>query len=210
MSHFVSAEEPDNPMNEAQIARFDRVAAMFGEHAKRRSLANSSAHFLPSLPRYDLTRPGYALYGGNPTPGEPNPMKPVVRLDATILQVRTVEPGDHVGYNAQWTAKRTSRIATLSIGYADGWLRSMSATDMAAGGAAIAHGVRCPFAGRISMDLVTIDVTDVPEGLVKAGQTVNLIGDAIGIDDVAAMAGTNGYEILTSLGSRYQRRHIGF
>jgi alanine racemase len=208
MSHFVAAEEHDNPLNEAQIHRFERMAALFGERIKRRSLANSSAHFLPRIPRYDLTRPGYALYGGNPTPGEENPMQPVVSLEATILQIRSVEPGDHVGYNAQWTAQRPSRIATLSLGYADGWPRSLSGTDARAGGAAIVHGVRCPLAGRVSMDLMSIDVTDVPESLVKPGQTAALLGHGIGVDDVARMAGTNGYEILTSLGPRYQRRYI--
>jgi alanine racemase len=130
-----------------------------------------------------------------------------VALDAMILQIRTVEPGDHVGYNAQWTARRPSRIATLSVGYADGWLRSLSGTDGRPGGVAMVHGVRCPIAGRVSMDLVSIDVTDVPEGVAKAGQMAALLGHGIGVDDVAVMAGTNGYEILTSLGGRYQRRY---
>ncbi len=208
MSHLVSSEEPDNPLNDAQLRHFERMAALLGPRVKRRSLANSSAHFLAAVPRFDMTRPGYALYGGNPTPGRPNPMQPVVRLEATVLQIRTVEPGDHVGYNAMWTAKRSSRIATVSLGYADGWLRSLSGTDAKAGGYAMAHGVRCPIAGRVSMDLITIDATDVSEGLLKAGQTVTLIGDGIGVDDVAASAGTNGYEILTSLGGRYQRRYL--
>jgi alanine racemase len=208
MSHFVAAEEPENPLNDAQIQRFERIAAFFGDRIKRRSLANSSAHFLARIPRFDLTRPGYALYGGNPTPGEDNPMHAVVTLEATILQMRTIEAGDHIGYNAQWTAKRQSRIATLSVGYADGWLRSLSGTDARPGGAAMLHGVRCPIAGRISMDLITIDVTDVPDGLAKAGQAAFLLGEGIGVDDVAAAAGTNGYEILTSLGPRYRRRYV--
>ncbi len=146
------------------MVHFERMAALIGPRAKRRSLANSSAHFLSDPPRYDLTRPGYALYGGNPTPGRPNPMRPVVRLEATIVQLRTIEPGETVGYNAQWTARRSSRIATISLGYADGWLRSLSSSDAKPGGAAIVHGVRCPFAGRVSMDLITLDVTDVPDG----------------------------------------------
>jgi alanine racemase len=208
MSHLVSSEERENPLNEAQEQRFERVASLFAGRTKRRSLANSSAHFLPKVPRYELTRPGYALYGGNPTPGQPNPMQPVVRLEATILQLRTVEPADTVGYNGQWTARRPTRIATISVGYADGWLRSLSATDTKTGGFALVNGIRCPFAGRVSMDLITLDVTDAPEGSVKAGQTVVLIGDGIGVDDVAAAAGTNGYEILTSLGGRYQRRIV--
>jgi alanine racemase len=208
MSHLVASEEPDNPLNGAQARHFERMADIFGARAKRRSLANSSAHFLPDPPRYDLTRPGYALYGGNPTPGQPNPMHPVVKLEATIIQIRTIEPGDTVGYNAQWTAKRQSRIATISLGYADGWLRSLSATATRTGGVAVVAGVRCPFAGRVSMDLITVDVTDVPDGQPRVGQTVTLIGDGIGVDDVADMANTNGYEILTSLGGRYTRRYI--
>jgi alanine racemase len=208
MSHLVSSEEEKSKLNEAQITRFDRVSAWFGGGIKKRSLANSSAHFLPQNPHYDLTRPGYALYGGNPTPGQPNPMSQVVRLEAPIIQTRPVETGDHVGYNAQWTAKRPSQIATISIGYADGWLRSLSTTDGKLGGHAIVNGVLCPFAGRISMDLITIDITDCPEGSVKAGHKAVLIGDGITVDDVAVMAGTNGYEILTSLSARYQRKVI--
>ncbi len=209
MSHFISSEEPENRLNVAQNTRFERVAGWFSDRIKRKSLANSSAHFLPEIPRFDMTRAGYALYGGNPTPGHKNPMKPVVRLEATILQLRQIEPGDHVGYNGQWTAQRPSVIATISLGYADGWLRSLSATHDRAGGVAIIAGKRCPFAGRVSMDLATIDVTDCPPGSVKAGQKAILLGDGIGVDDVATMAGTNGYEILTSLGGRYQRRVIG-
>jgi alanine racemase len=208
MSHLVSSEEPDNPLNAAQVRHFERMADLFGARAKRRSLANSSAHFLPEPLRYDLTRPGYALFGGNPTPGRENPMQPVVKLEATVIQIRSIEPGETVGYNAQWMAQRQSRIATVSLGYADGWLRSLSTTTSKPGGAAMVHGKRCPFAGRVSMDLVTIDVTDVPDGQPRVGQTVTLLGDGIGVDDVAEMAGTNGYEILTSLGSRYTRRYI--
>ncbi|MFM9974862.1 MAG: alanine racemase [Beijerinckiaceae bacterium] len=206
MSHFVAAEEPKNPLNEAQITRFDRVSGWYASGIKRRSLANSSAHFLPNVPHHDLTRTGYALYGGNPMPGRPNPMKPVIRLEAPIIQLRTVETGDHVGYNAQWMAQRPSVVATLSVGYADGWLRSMSSTNSKSGGAAMVNGVRCPIAGRVSMDLITLDVTDCPPETLKAGVMATLIGDGISVDDVAEMAGTNGYEILTSLGGRYQRR----
>ena len=208
LSHLISAEESLNPLNEAQITRFDRVSSWFASGIKKRSLANSSAHFLAQKPHYELTRPGYALYGGNPTPGKPNPMLPVIRLEAPIVQIRHVETGDHVGYNAQWTAKRPSVIATISLGYADGWLRTMSATDAKLGGHVIVNGKLCSFAGRISMDLITIDITDCEEGSVKPGHKAVLIGDGITVDDVAVMAGTNGYEILTSLGARYQRKIV--
>lgn len=209
MSHLVSSEEPGNDLNGTQITRFDRVKDWFGDRIKRRSLANSSAHFLPGPPAYELTRPGYAIYGGNPTRDQPNPMKPVIRLEAQILQIRHIAPGESVGYNAQWTARRPSRIATISLGYGDGWLRSMSGADGKPGGAAVLNGRRCPFVGRISMDLITVDVTDCLIADVTEGQRVTLIGDGISVDDVAAMAGTNGYEILTSLGERYQRRIVG-
>ncbi len=209
MSHLVSAEEPDNPLNDRQAAHFLEAAKLLGERIGRRSLANSSGHFLPSLPSFEMTRAGYALYGGNPTPGRANPMRPVITLAAPILQVREIGAGETVGYNAVWTAKRPSRIATLSIGYADGWLRSLSAPDGRESSFGIVEGVRCPIVGRVSMDLLTIDVTDVPLPALQAGQRMALIGDGISVDDVATAAGTNGYEILTSLGGRYQRRVVG-
>jgi alanine racemase len=209
MSHFVSSEERDSPINTAQIEKFMTLAGWFGNRIPRKSLANSSAHFLPDAPKFDMTRAGYAMYGGNPTPGRPNPMRPVVKLEAGILQIRHVKKGDTVGYNAQWTAKRPSMIATISLGYADGWLRSLSATDQKSGGYAMVNDMRCPVVGRVSMDLATIDITDCEPGSVKVGQRVSVLGDGIGVDDVAEIAGTNGYEILTSLGARYQRRVTG-
>ena len=179
MTHLVSAEEPENPINRLQSERFMRLAQAFGDRIGRHSLSNSSGHFLPDLPKVAMTRAGYALYGGNPTPGRPNPMQPVIRLEAPILQIRAIARGDTVGYNAVWTAKRPSRIATLSIGYADGWLRSLSAPDGRASAAAIVAGVRCPIVGRVSMDLLTIDVTDVPKDAVGPGERALLIGGTI-------------------------------
>jgi alanine racemase len=208
MSHFVASEEPDNPINADQIERFRTLTEWFGKRIPRKSIANSSAHFMKDMPAFDMTRTGYALYGGNPTPGAPNPMQAVVKLEAPILQIRHVREGDTVGYNSQWTARRPSQIATLSVGYADGWLRALSGTDGKPGGVAMIDGMRCPFAGRVSMDLVTVDITDCPQGSVRVGQRATLLGDGIGVDDVAQIAGTNGYEILTSLGARYQRRVV--
>jgi alanine racemase len=162
----------------------------------------------------DLVRPGYALYGGNPTPDRPNPMRPVVRLEARVIQVRGAPAGETVGYNAQWTAARPARLATVSVGYADGYPRSASATDRKARegtpfGAAIVAGRRCPFAGRVSMDLIAVDVTGLPEGAVRRGDLVTLIGNDLDIDEVARRAGTIGYEILTSLGRRHARKYVG-
>ena len=202
MSHFVSSEEPNDPLNAQQIARFDAVRAAFpGLEA---SMANSAGLFLPQRPFHDLARPGYALYGGNPTPDAPNPMRAVVTLRAPIIQTREIGVGASVGYNARWHAKRVSRLATIGVGYADGLPRSLMGTDARSGGEAMVAGIRCPFAGRVSMDLTIIDVTDVPGG-VRPGDMVELLGDAITVDDMAARAGTIGYEILTNLGRRYAR-----
>lgn len=202
MSHFVSSQWPDSPRNAAQIADFAAVRAHFSGVAA--SLCNSSGNFLPSRPHLDLVRPGYALYGGNPTPGAANPMAPVVRLEARVVSTREIEAGKSVGYDSTWTAARASRLATLGLGYADGVPISASG-----GGEALVGGVRCPFVGRVSMDFVTLDVTDAPCGAARRGDCVELIGETIGIDDLAARSGTIGYEILTRLGARYARRYIG-
>ena len=150
----------------------------------------------------DLARPGAALYGVNPTPGQPNPMQAAVRLRARILQVRDVPPGGRVGYNGVWAAGRPSRIATISVGYADGFSRAL--TNMAC-----AHfdGHPVPLVGRVSMDLTTFDVTDAPGA--QRGAWLDLIGPDMPVDEVARRAGTNGYEILTQLGSRFQRIYDG-
>ena len=206
MSHFVSSEAPTDPLNAQQIARFDAERAAFP--GLQASMANSAGLFLPQRPFYDLARPGYALYGGNPTPDAPNPMRAVVTLRAPIIQTREIGVGESVGYNATWSAKRVSRLATIGVGYADGLLRALMGTDAHPGGEAMVAGVRCPFAGRVSMDLTVIDVTDVPGG-VQPGDMVELLGAAITVDDMAARAGTIGYEILTNLGRRYARVYWG-
>lgn len=210
MSHFVAAEEPGSPATARQIAAF--AALRRALPGLRASLANSSGIFLPGT-QHDLVRPGYALYGGNPTPDRPNPMRPVVRLEGRVVQLREIGAGETVGYNGTWTAAGPRRIATVSVGYADGYPRAASATDGKArqgtpAGEAVVAGVRCPFAGRVSMDLVTLDVTAVPEDAVRRGDPVTLIGDGIDVDEVGRRAGTIGYEILTGLGKRYGRTYI--
>ena len=197
MTHLASAECPDDPLNEQQRSRFAAACARLP--AVPRSFANSSGLFLGPGFASDLARPGAALYGVNPTPGRPNPQRPVVRLRARILQIREVPPGDNVGYNGCWTASRPSRIATVSVGYADGFLRSLSNKATA-----YFDDQPVPLVGRVSMDLSTFDVTDVPR--IATGDWLDLIGPG-GVDALAAQAGTNGYEILTSLGRRYQRRY---
>jgi alanine racemase len=203
MSHLACAEIAEHPLNARQIRLFREVRALY--HGVAASLANSSGIFLGDAAHCDLARPGAAIYGINPTPGRTNPMQGVVDLTGRILQVRTVERGETIGYGATWTAKRPSRIAVVALGYADGLLRAGSGTDRERGGAAIIAGTRCPFAGRISMDLVCIDINGLHEGVVHRGDIATFIGAGITIDDIAAAADTIGYEILTRLGGRCER-----
>jgi alanine racemase len=208
MSHFVSSEIQDDPLNTTQMERFETLCKAYPGIPC--SLANSSGIFLSPKTHFDLVRPGYALYGGNPCPDQPNPMQNVIALKTRILQLRDVPTGARAGYNGQWTAPSPRLLATLSIGYADGYPRSASATDEKINhhipaGEAVVAGIRCPFAGRVSMDLTIVDVTNVPRDQVKRGDFVTLIGQDLFLDEVAARAGTIGYEILTSLGHRYAR-----
>jgi alanine racemase len=152
-----------------------------------------------------MVRPGAALFGVNPTPGRNNPMRAVVELRARVVQLRSVQRGETVGYDAAWTAKRATRLAIVAVGYADGYLRAAGASDAAIGADAIVAGKRCTLAGRVSMDLLAIDVSELPDGAARRGDMVTLIGDQITVDDLAATAGTIGYEVLTSLGRRYHR-----
>ena len=203
MSHLACADTPQHPLNERQIALFRDIRLLY--RGIPASLANSSGIFLGGPAHGDLVRPGAALYGVNPTPGHDNPMQPVLTLATRILLVRDVARGDTVGYGAGWTARKACRIAIVPVGYADGILRAGGADDRLPGGEAIVGGKRCRFAGRISMDLIAIDVSDVPETSARRGDSVTLIGDGIDIDDVAAAGKTIGYEVLTQLSRRYHR-----
>jgi alanine racemase len=206
MSHFVSSETPEDPLNQAQIERFEVARGAFpGLPA---SLANSSGMFLDPSPIYDLARPGYALYGGNPIPGRPNPMRTVLTLTAAIQQIRSIEAGMSCGYNAQWTAKRPTRLATLLIGYADGLPRGAGGTNAKPGAEVAVAGRRAPLVGRVSMDLTIVDVTDLPEDAVRAGDPVEFFGPTIDLDEFAARSGTIGYHLLTSLGPRHRRTYV--
>jgi alanine racemase len=202
MSHLACADVPDHPMNARQRARFDAIRAQFPSLPA--SLANSSAVFLGADFHYDLARPGAALYGINPQPGRANPLRQAVSLDARIVQVRTIAAGDAVGYGARYVADGTRRIATIAVGYADGWLRALSGR-----GSAWIDGVRVPIAGTVSMDSITLDVTGIPEARLQPGMTVELLGPHQHVDAVAAEAGTIGYEVLTRMGSRFERRYTG-
>ncbi len=203
MSHFACADRPEHPLNDQQTRQFREIRALF--RGIPGSLANSSGIFLDQSAYCDMVRPGAALFGVNPTPGRPNPMKPVVELKCRVLQVRTVPRGASVGYQAAWTAARGSRIAVIAAGYADGLLRSTAATDSRAGRHVIVADTRCRIVGRVSMDLIAVDVSDLKEGAVRRGDLVTLIGDGLTVDAVAEEAGTIGYEVLTSLGRRFHR-----
>jgi len=206
MSHFACAEEPSHPLNARQMAEFREVRALFpGVPA---SLANSSGIFLGPDAHHDLVRPGVALYGANPTPGHLNLMRSVVRLEARIVQVREVAPGETVGYGATWTAHRPTRVAILALGYADGMPRAASASDTKPGAEARIAGRRCPIAGRISMDLVAVDVTDLPDDIPRRGDFAALLDEEIGVDELASHARTIAYEVLTRLGRRYRRIYV--
>lgn len=206
MSHLACSEDAAHPLNGKQIGRSRVIRQMFPDVPF--SLANSSGIFLGPDALHDLVRPGVALYGANPTPSHVNPMRPVLRLAGRIVQVRTVAAGETVGYGAAWTAKRPSRIAIVSIGYADGLFRSAGSTDRRTGAETIVAGHRCPVAGRISMDLLALDVTGLAAGTPRRGAWAEFLNDEIGVDALAAHAGTIAYEILTGLGRRFRRTYL--
>jgi alanine racemase len=203
MSHLACAQQSEHPLNQKQIALFREVRLFY--RGIPSSLANSSGIFLGNPAHCDMVRPGVALYGVNPCPGQPNPMRPVVELQVHVLQIRNVGKGETVGYDAAWTASRATRVAIVAAGYADGLLRSASGTDEVPGAEAVIAGRRCRFAGRISMDLTAIDVGALPANAVRRGDLVTLLGGEITVDDLADKSATIGYEVLTSLGHRYHR-----
>jgi len=202
ISHLACADEPGHPMNGEQLAAFRRAHERLP--LAEASFANSSGIFLGADYHFDMARPGIALYGGNPVPEKPNPMAQVVRLQGKILQVRDVDTPQTVGYGATYRISRPTRIATVSVGYADGFLRSLGNS-----GSAFIGDVEAPIVGRVSMDLTTLDVSAVPEAECLPGGLVDLIGPHNPIDAVADRAGTISYEILTDLGPRYHRVYTG-
>jgi len=203
MSHLACAELPEHPLNARQISLFREVRILY--RGIPSSLANSSGIFLDNAAHCDMIRPGVALYGVNPTPGRSNPMRPVLELRARIVQVRNVARGETIGYDGTWTTKRSTRLAVVAIGYADGYLRAASSSDERPGGSAIVAGKRCPIAGRISMDLMAIDITELADNAARRGDFATLINEELTVDDVASAASTIGYEVLTGLGRRYHR-----
>jgi len=205
LSHFISSESFDSPLIQKQIDAFDAIRTRYPK--AKACLANSSGIFQKQKAFYDMVRPGYALYGGNPTPHQKNPMQNVVTLQAPVLQVKEALAGETVGYHATWTAKRDSKLITLPVGYADGYLRSGSASNDEHGAQVAWDGALYPVVGRISMDLITVDVTDAQKPPHR-GDMVEIIGPHLPMDEVAKRLKTIGYEVLTSLGRRYARTYI--
>ncbi|WPE23255.1 alanine racemase [Shinella zoogloeoides] len=200
MSHLASADDADSDQNAGQLAEMERVTADFPQFLV--CFANSGGVFLGKTYHGVLARPGIALYGGAPTAGRANPMEPVVRLDIAVVQTRTVPAGTRIGYSGTHVTTGSTRLATIAAGYADGMLRSLSDR-----GAVFCDGVRLPIVGRVSMDSITIDVSALPEGRLKLGSLVEVLGSHQTLEDVARDAGTIAYEILTSLGHRYERQY---
>jgi alanine racemase len=201
MSHLAVADEPDHPGNAAQLKAFEAARQRFP--AVPASLANSAGMFLGPDFHFDLCRPGAALYGIEAGP-RMSGIRPVVRLTAPVIQIRTIERDTAVGYGYSFRASRMMRLATVGFGYADGWPRSLSSV-----GAAFLGERRLPIIGRISMDSFTVDVSAIPGEALKEGDPLELIGPEQSADDVARAAGTIGYEILTRFGQRHQRVFSG-
>lgn len=195
ISHLACADEPAHPQNAAQRAAFE---AMTARGVGRRSLAATGGTLLGPAWRYDLVRPGVGLYGGLPF----READPVVALEAPVIQLRDVAAGESVGYGAAWRAEGPRRVATVAAGYADGLIRAMGNRARV-----FWRGAALPLAGRVSMDLLTVDATAAPD--LHEGAMVRLLGPEQGVDALAAAAGTIGYEVLTALGSRYARRYVG-
>ncbi len=201
MSHLACADEPDRPENAGQLSLFQSLRRKLPAAAA--SLANSAGILLGPQYHFDLARPGIGLYGGNPLAAASNPMRQVVRIQAKIAQVREIDSPQTVGYGAAHRVTGPSRIATVPVGYADGYLRSLSHR-----GFAFIGGVRVALVGRVSMDLITLDVSALSPQETQPGSLVDLLGGDVDIDELAAAAGTISYELLTSLGQRYPRRYL--
>jgi alanine racemase len=206
MSHLACADEAAHPKNREQLDVFHRLRA--GLPPARASLAASDGLMLGKAFHLDLVRPGYALYGGQAAPGRTTPVNAIVRVKARILKVHDVAVGGHIGYAASYRAQSPRRIATIAAGYADGVFRHASATNETPGGAVAIGGQRAPIVGRVSMDLITVDITDIDAPAPQRGDFVDLIGPDLPIEAVGRAAGTIGYEVLTRLGPRFHRVYL--
>lgn len=202
MTHLACADEPEHLQNRAQLALFEALRRELPSAPT--SIGNSAGTLIDAVHRGDLVRPGIALYGGNPFSDRPNPMEPVVTLAGRILQIREIASPEPVGYGATYVASPPARLAVVGVGYADGYPRCLGNRAAAA-----VRGTRVPVVGRVSMDLVCVDVGGLPAGSVRVGDEVELMGATVGLDEVAEAAGTISYEILTGLGRRLVRHYRG-
>lgn len=201
MSHLACGDTPDHPMNAAQLKDFNRLRHLLPSAPA--SIANTAGILMG--PEYDLHlgRPGIGIYGGNPFTDRPNPMAQAIELKARILQVREIGAGATVGYGATWRSPGTRRIATVEAGYADGYFRNFDNC-----GFGFVGDIRVPVCGRVSMDLVTLDVTEAPEAETRPGNAITLLGGPIDLDELTAAAGVGIYQLLSLLGARYERRYV--
>jgi alanine racemase len=197
MSHLACANDPEHPKNQEQLDRLREALTLLPDN--KVSFANSSGHFLPNEFHFDMGRPGCALYGITPVDGE-NPMAHVATLSAPLLQIRTLDRDETVGYGATYSAKKGSRIAIVELGYADGVLRALTNK-----GFAFINGVKVPFAGRVSMDMIAVDISSIPEALLPSNTNVEFINAQQTVSDVASLAGTIGYEVFTRMGKRVKQ-----
>lgn len=212
MSHLACGDDPASPMNRQQLESFRKVSSAY--EGIESSLVASAGIFLGDDYHFDLTRPGISIYGGEAVNGMVNPMRPVATAEARVIQVRTVSAGESVSYGRALRLTRDSRLAIVSAGYADGYMRSQSSGGVPLrqavpqGGQGFFEGYKVPVAGRITMDLTIFDVTDLPENLIRAGDYIELFGKNILVGDAARAAGTIGYEMLTSMGLRHERKYV--
>lgn len=200
MTHLACADEPEHSLNREQLERFARWRARLPTLPT--SIGNSAGALIDAAHRGDIVRPGIGLYGGNPFASRQNPMETVVTLTAPILQLREIGEPQPVGYGATYVASPPARLAIVGAGYSDGYPRNLGNR-----GTAAVHGTRVPVVGRVSMDLIAVDVGALPHDRVRVGDPVELLGPTIGVDEVAAAAGTISYEILTGLGRRLKREY---
>ena len=214
MSHLACADDPNHEHNTLQHENFQKCVSKFSD--LEHSFSNSAATLSRSDFHYDLTRPGIALYGGEALNDVPNPMQPVVTAQSRILQIRHAKAGEKAGYGAEAELTRPTKIATISGGYADGFHRALSGVGVPlrqatkTGANVWVNGYLAPILGRVSMDLITVDVTDVPDQTLEEAKWVEMFGKNIAVDDAARACGTIGYELLTSLGGRYVREYLNY
>ncbi len=202
VTHLACADEPDHPLNCRQLEAFERLRRRLPY--ARASIGNTAGTLTGAAQRGDLVRLGIGLYGGNPFTERPNPFEPVVTLTAPIVQIRDVDAVQTVGYGATFGVAPPARLAVIALGYADGYPRALGNRGVVA-----IAGHRAPVVGRVSMDLLSCDVTALPRDVLSVGAPVEALGPNVPLDEVAAAAGTISYEILTRLSPRLKREYRG-